>query len=250
MSVSIKYKGAEIASASTNVTKTIKTSGKYCEGDIEVINTPDGGDAPVINPLSVTANGTYTAPSGVDGYSPVTVNVPQGITPSGNINITDTNVTDVTNYATATIVDADLVASNIKKDVNILGVVGTFEGGGGSLPPSISKLDGGSFTLTTETIVTLKIEHNLGVVPRGVAVWVEDETMGQSVYGGALIRFNSTGALDAPMRSIVYRSGAAAAVNSAMQTSTSSNLTDTDWTFNHGAYKYQAGKTYKWIAWA
>ena len=136
MSVSIKYKGAEIASANTEVTKTIKTAGKYCEADILVENTPDGGDAPVINPLSVTANGTYTAPSGVDGYSPVTVNVPQGITPTGNINITDTNVTDVTQYATATIVDADLIASNIKKDVNILGVVGSFEGGGG-LPSDV-----------------------------------------------------------------------------------------------------------------
>ena len=31
--------------------------------------------APVIQPLSVTANGTYSAPSGVDGYSPVTVSV-------------------------------------------------------------------------------------------------------------------------------------------------------------------------------
>lgn len=34
--------------------------------------------APVINPLSVTANGTYSAPAGVDGYSPVTVNVSGG----------------------------------------------------------------------------------------------------------------------------------------------------------------------------
>lgn len=37
---------------------------------------PTGGSDPVIQPLSVTANGTYTAPEGVDGYSPVTVNVP------------------------------------------------------------------------------------------------------------------------------------------------------------------------------
>lgn len=34
------------------------------------------GSTSVINPLSVTENGTYTAPSGVDGYSPITVNVP------------------------------------------------------------------------------------------------------------------------------------------------------------------------------
>lgn len=37
-----------------------------------------GGSAPVIQSLSATANGTYTAPSGVDGYSPVTVNVSGG----------------------------------------------------------------------------------------------------------------------------------------------------------------------------
>lgn len=33
---------------------------------------------PVIEPLEVTGNGTYAAPDGVDGYSPVTVNVPTG----------------------------------------------------------------------------------------------------------------------------------------------------------------------------
>ena len=31
---------------------------------------------PVIEALSVTENGTYNAPEGVDGYSPVSVNVP------------------------------------------------------------------------------------------------------------------------------------------------------------------------------
>lgn len=31
---------------------------------------------PVINPLTVTENGIYTAPAGVDGYSPVSVGVP------------------------------------------------------------------------------------------------------------------------------------------------------------------------------
>lgn len=36
----------------------------------------DSGDAPVVRPLSVTENGTYTAPDGVDGYNPVVVDVP------------------------------------------------------------------------------------------------------------------------------------------------------------------------------
>ena len=57
-------------------------------------------DAAVIEPLSVTKNGTYTAPSG--GYSPVTVNVPipEGyIVPSGTKNITENGTHDVTEYA-------------------------------------------------------------------------------------------------------------------------------------------------------
>jgi hypothetical protein len=36
----------------------------------------DGGSDPVLQPLTVTENGTYEAPDGVDGYNPVTVNVP------------------------------------------------------------------------------------------------------------------------------------------------------------------------------
>ena len=82
----------------------LPTAGKYCDRDIVV--TALGGaedldaelteqeslieqlgtildnivipEEPVIEPLEVTENGTYTAPDGVDGYSPVVVNVPTG----------------------------------------------------------------------------------------------------------------------------------------------------------------------------
>ena len=43
MSVSIKYKGNEIASINGGGTKTLKTEGKYCEGDIEVKETATTG---------------------------------------------------------------------------------------------------------------------------------------------------------------------------------------------------------------
>lgn len=36
-----------------------------------------GGSAPVVQPLEVTENGTYTAPDGVDGYSPIVVAIPE-----------------------------------------------------------------------------------------------------------------------------------------------------------------------------
>lgn len=59
--------------------KTVRlpTAGKYCDRDI-VITATGAAAAPVVQPLEVTENGTYTAPQGVDGYSPVTVNVAGG----------------------------------------------------------------------------------------------------------------------------------------------------------------------------
>ena len=41
-------------------------------------NLPSVSVKPVIMPLNVTENGEYVAPSTIDGYSPVTVNVPTG----------------------------------------------------------------------------------------------------------------------------------------------------------------------------
>ena len=45
-----------------------------------------GGGGAVVQPLSVTQNGTYNPPSGVDGYAPVTVNVSGGGGGDGFIN--------------------------------------------------------------------------------------------------------------------------------------------------------------------
>ena len=64
------------------------------------------GVAPVIKMLEVTENGTYTAPKGVNGYSPVMVNVPipSGyIKPSGVLDVTENGVYDVTEKATVNV---------------------------------------------------------------------------------------------------------------------------------------------------
>lgn len=46
--------------------------------------------------------------------------------PTGTINITNTSLTDVKNYANAQVVDTNLVAANIAKNKTILGVAGTY----------------------------------------------------------------------------------------------------------------------------
>lgn len=71
-------------------------------------NLPDAGEgaAPVVEALEITENGTYTAPDGVDGYSPITVDVPipDGyIIPSGTKEITENGTHDVTEYASVNI---------------------------------------------------------------------------------------------------------------------------------------------------
>ena len=45
MSVNINYKNNSIAALTDTGTKTLKTAGKYCEADIIVENTKDGGGA-------------------------------------------------------------------------------------------------------------------------------------------------------------------------------------------------------------
>lgn len=47
---------------------------KCCDMPAAIRNLTIGSD-PVIEPLTITTNGTYTASTGVDGYSPITVNV-------------------------------------------------------------------------------------------------------------------------------------------------------------------------------
>lgn len=58
----------------------------------------------------------------------VTGNYNGYVLPTGNKEIMTTEETDVSNYATAQIVDANLKAENIKDKVIILGITGTYTG--------------------------------------------------------------------------------------------------------------------------
>ena len=82
MSVNIKYKGGTIAEITESVTKTLKTSGKYCEADIVVENTKDGGGiSPVIQIPTYSAkdSGTITFASTTKTAQTITHNL--GVVP-------------------------------------------------------------------------------------------------------------------------------------------------------------------------
>ena len=93
MSTTVTYKGSTLTTVD-NQTRTLKTAGKYMEGDVILTDVTEGGNGgyvwqdaqgyvhlddegttPItVEPLSVTQNGTYTATTG-HAYSPVIVNV-------------------------------------------------------------------------------------------------------------------------------------------------------------------------------
>ena len=89
MSVNIKYKNNSIATMSDTGTKTLKTSGKYCEADIIAENTKDGGGAgnvstgtftPAVESADVTVeHGLGVAPSTI-----IVVPMPTGVADKTN----------------------------------------------------------------------------------------------------------------------------------------------------------------------
>lgn len=73
MSTTVNYKGQTLTTVN-NETKTLTTSGKWLEGNIELT---DVSQSSTLGTKTITSNGTYNASSdSLDGYSEVTVNVP------------------------------------------------------------------------------------------------------------------------------------------------------------------------------
>lgn len=163
-------------SSAVLTTKRITENGTYnassdnADGYSSVtVNVSGGGSSPVINPLSVTPTTsaqTIIAPTGVDGYSPISVsavtsaidsnitseNIVAGVSILGVVgnviksNETTLSVTPATSAQTLTptspytgfnevsvsavtsAIDANIVAGNIKNGVTILGVTGDYTG--------------------------------------------------------------------------------------------------------------------------
>lgn len=158
MSTTVTFKGNIIATVD-NDTATLTTQGKYVEANIILTDT---SSAPTLQSKTATpslSSQSITPDSGYDGLSSVTVNPITG-TLLGNL-------------------DADFAAENIKKDVNMFGVVGTYEGGGG----------GGGST------VDIRIVDNGGVIANVIyppsATWPGFEVVHDYPEGTLTIPTNS-----------------------------------------------------------
>ena len=94
--VTLTYKGNTIAEMSDTGTKTLKTAGKYCEGDIGVsyVKPSSGGSDELVKQLVQTRSGTLTIPSNI-GITKIAmyafahssynkINLPEGVTEINN----------------------------------------------------------------------------------------------------------------------------------------------------------------------
>lgn len=100
--VNINYKGSTIASMDASGTKTLQTSGKYCEDDVEVVYTRPTPPVPSYQTKSVTPSEsaqTVTADSGYDALEEVDVGaisstyVGSGITRRSSTDLTESGDT-------------------------------------------------------------------------------------------------------------------------------------------------------------
>lgn len=169
-------------------------------------------------------------------------NIPSGggITPTGTkqISITQNGTTteDVTQYANAEIM------------VNVPS--------GASLPSVISKIDGGSFTFAADAAIqSNKINHSLGIKPKGYIIWSESVMMDDEAYANQTLMFSYGIGFSWKNAGTTHGVGYSYAMwrrtNGAVSENSADSPTITDTQIAPvGFYYWRGGVQYNWLAWA
>lgn len=210
---------------------------------------PSGGGTYQSKTATPTASEqTITPDTGYDGLSAVTVNPApleaKTITPSAQEQVVTPTAPNIGLSSVTVNGDIDLIATNIKRDVSIFGVVGTFEGGG---TPTINgkTYDCGTFTPASDITANYTVNHTLGRTPEFLVLWtVNNDFAVQGVIG----KWNANiGTVSKNVGVIAANGGpfAATGVTSAIYRSSADATT---LTLNCSAtYPLLAGVEYQWL---
>ena len=172
---------AQIAAKVEEANNEISTQSNLLDEAITALqNKAAGGVNPVIESLEITVNGTYTAFDGVDGYSPITVNVPipEGyIQPSGTLEVAENGMHDITEYVSVNVNvpipdgyiqpsgELEVIENGTHDVTQYASVNVNVAAAGVELPEGISAIAGGTYTPTSDHTSAVNVEHNLGVKP-------------------------------------------------------------------------------------
>lgn len=267
--VNIKYQGTSIATIDASGSKTLQTSGKYCEGDITVEYTdpekptqaksatptetaqditPDSGK--VLSKVSVGAIPKTYVGSGVTKKAAATVSPStseQTVCASGVYTTGAQKVAAITKNLLAQL-DPDFVAANIKKDVDLFGLVGTLEAGGSA------NVTAGTITVTSDTNDFI-LTHGLGEIPAFFAIGMASAVPANKTYiliGGfgfgninVQCRVSATASGNAPTGRLDTDSITNGGFKSSFDGATAQTIKLARLT---GSMKLVSGVTYYWVA--
>jgi hypothetical protein len=167
--VNINYKGTKIAGMDASGTKTLLTSGKYCEGDISVEYTRPSAPTPSYQsktksytPSETAQSETVTADSGYDALSQVAVSVGAVSSTYVGSGITRRSSTDLTASGATVTVPSGYYSSQASKAVTS-GTAGT---------PTATKGSVSNHSISVTPSVTNTAGYISGGTKTGTAVTV------------------------------------------------------------------------------
>lgn len=237
---------------------TVVTDDKYYHEIGDAIRFKNGKETKY--PPSAMAKAIEEIPSG-------------GIIPSGSVNLTEEGSYDVTEKEQA-IVDMSATRAALAEAVTSKGIDTLPDSSfdtivsnicliGGGLPSSISKMDEGEFTLASDTVSSnYRIPHNLGVTPKFVWIWCDQEYDFQVEASNyfCVYAFIFNERMDSSSSGVQYTSMTAYRRGTTGNISSTSNnaskeadiskfVTPADFCLNKSDLKFKAGYKYKWLAW-